>query len=337
MSYLTYDENYNDAILRFFYIVPLTLASSILVYRTFWVRSFLNVYVFLILMGCSSVFYQLVFGPVSWFADASERDGLVRYSSMLGSLTVLGIAGGLALPAIFFSRISRTFKVLLVLFVCLGMLVTLQKAAVINIAVFLVLVCYELIRHKRFLLLFSFLALSTLILLSVIFFDLGYLSSTVRNVVRIGGSAEFSDVSLFQSVRDRIWVLPSALLDVHGVWGLLAGVGMVGGSGALGFPDYPMAHNVYFDYLFIGGVIYLGTFLFLFMYSWRKFHVLMNSGTHEDRLIYRAVFFIQLLVFINLPFASGMQYQPVTGGMMMCLIFLGALMPKHKQQVVYDD
>src|SRR5690606_15148779 len=81
----------------------------------------------------------IVAGPVWWFAEASQREGLTRYASLVGSLTAYGVYGSFALPIIYFLCRNKYLKVAGLIFVVAGLLVTLQKAAIANLVIFLLL------------------------------------------------------------------------------------------------------------------------------------------------------------------------------------------------------
>lgn len=325
VSFYYYDEKYIESFARYFYTLPFFWAASTLAVLRYGLDGIFKAYIFLILLGAGSIFYQIFWGAVPWFPDSSERDGFTRYSSILGSLTIFGVAGGLALPVIYFSNFSSFKKTTFICFVVLAMLLSLQKAAVLNVFVFFLFVVYRMCVARKFLYVSSVLLFVLILLLSTFYFEIPYVSSSINNVLRFRSDVAYADYSVFQSVYDRFLSLPSVLFDLHGAGAVLTGVGMVGGSGVLGFPEYPMAHNVYVDYLFVGGVLYLFMFLFCFFYAWRRFFVLARMSRRGDSGTYTTAKFVFLLYFINFPFTSGVQYHPVLGVLLLGLIAYGLL------------
>lgn len=325
VSFYYYDEGYLESFGRYFYTLPFFWAASILAALRYGLGGIFKAYIFLILLGAGSVLYQVFWGAVPWFPDASERDGFTRYSSILGSLTIFGVAGGLALPAIYFSSFSSFKKAAFICFVVVAMLFSLQKAAVLNILVFFLFVVCRMYLLRNFLYASSVLLLMLALLVSTFYFEIPYVSSSINNVVRFRSDVAYTDYSVFQSVYDRFLSLPSLLFDLHGVDAVITGVGMVGGSGVLGFPEYPMAHNVYVDYLFIGGIPYLFVFLLCFFYAWRRFFILARMSPQCDAGVYTTAKFVFFLYFINFPFTSGVQYHPVLGVLLLGLIAYGLL------------
>ena len=67
----------------------------------------LKIILFCYLIGALSLCYQAYFGPISWFAGMAGRGGLIRYSSILGSLTIFGSINGYAYILLFSSFISK--------------------------------------------------------------------------------------------------------------------------------------------------------------------------------------------------------------------------------------
>jgi len=326
--YITIISNKADsdifAIGRYIYLAPILISTVIIANRADRLRLILILYILIILCGALSMFYQVFFGPVSWFPDASERDGLIRYSSILGNLTILGVAGAFSLPAIYFLINSRILKVFFLVFIGTGMLLTLQKAAVANILIFLTIIIFEELREKNLKKILY--AVSVILFFSgfVIYFEFDYIVSSVNNLLRVNDEFLYTDVSFYQSVVDRIWNLPSKLFLEYGMEGMIFGVGLIGGGGVLGFEDLPMAHNVFFEFLFIGGILYLIAFCFLVCISVNNFF----KAKHEIKpflSLYNAAFYILIIFLINLPFSSGIQYQPVSGSLLYCLIGYGVM------------
>ena len=316
LSLLWYpEEDYANAYMRYFFIVPYVFFSIYALDRFEALELVLRVYVFFIFFGAVTMFYQVFFGPISWFAEPSEREGLVRFSSLVGSLTAYGVYAAFAVPVILIIFKNGLLKFVLFFVTISGMLMTLQKAAVMNL---LVLVFLAILFERGGLkIAIKLLLVAMPVVFSALYFDLGYISSTIDNVVRFGSDSGATDVSVYQSILDRIWMLPSELYKLHGGFGMLMGVGLVGGSGTLGFPDFPMAHNGFFDLLFIGGVANLLGFLALFtaMYIriFRLSACVSNLDSPSKAVVVKACKYIGLLFLANFLFAGVLYFQPYGG------------------------
>lgn len=313
-SYLWYpDEEYLTPSLRYFYLLPFLLFSIVVVDSKRLVIIALRVIVFFVVLGACTIFYQVAFGAISWLAEPSEREGLVRFSSLLGSLTAYGVYGGLALPLAFFLLPKGLVRLTATAVIIVALLMTLQKAAVVNVLLFLMLAFYIGPRMMKLSIAFG-VSVGLLAIIIAYALEFNYVVATIDNVFRLRPQAGASDVALLQSMLDRVWELPSHLYTMHGFWGMTLGVGLVGGSGTLGFSNYPMAHNGFFDLLYIGGALNLFCFLFLFcfvMYRLRLFHKAVNDDVSGS--LYRASFCALIMFFVNFLFAGVLYFQPYGG------------------------
>lgn len=338
-SYLSYGhEDYIYSFFRYFYLVPFFLLAILCVRSETVLIGVLKTYVFFILLAAFSIFYQYFNGPISWFPEASVREGLVRFSSLVGSLTAYGVYFIFALPVLIFLFKNGLLKFAILFFIVLGALLSLQKAAVVNLLLlFMMLFFFERGRFRLWVVL-SALLLGVLLALAY-FFELTYVVSTVDNVLRIGEGAGSSDVSIVEGVLDRLWALPSVLYERHGELGLLLGVGMVGGSGTLGFPEYPMSHNGFFDLLFVGGVGSFVAFLMLFSYCFVRVWTAKKNADVEHN-VSKVSMYILLLFLFNFAFAGILYLQPYGGVIFYSvLVFFcfGSTRSLHGGQTTVDE
>jgi len=308
LSYLSYgEESYFLAFFRYFYMIPFFFLAVFCVRNANIISSVFGVYVFFIFLSALSIFYQLIYGPIPWLPEASVRDGLVRYSSLVGSLTGYGVYFVFALPVLVFLFRNGILKFFIILVVVFAGLVSLQKAAVVNLFLLCMLFVVFEKGRLRFLILMSAPLVLCLFFVAY-FYDVTYVVSTIDNVLRIGGGSK-ADVSVVESVADRLWELPSVLYEFHGAQGLLFGVGMVGGSGTLGFPEYPMSHNGLFDLLFIGGLGNLLAFLLLYGFCLSRVCMAMQRPSQEG-LVARCCFYMLILFLVNFLFAGVLYFHP---------------------------
>ena len=316
-SFIWYpEESYLYAYARYFYMFPFLIFLLLSDFKFDQLLTVFKVYLFFIVLGGLSLFYQSFYGPVYWFPEASEREGLVRFSSLVGSLTSYGIAAGIALPMVLISVKSNLYKISLLMVLIVSLLYTLQKAAVINILLFAVYFVF-FYKFKNKYLICSATFLFVLLSISIAYyFDFDYVVKTIDNVFRIREGSGESDVHILDSIVDRLWSLPSVLYQKYGAYGVIFGVGLVAGSGALGFVEYPMSHNGFFDLLFIGGVINLMSFILLIsivVYRLSLFYksccLLGNDKANQSSCI----LFVFFQLMINMLFSGVVYFQPYTG------------------------
>lgn len=281
------------------------------------VQFFLKLFAVIIALGALSLPLQRVTGPVSWFAEASSRAGFDRFSSIFGNLTAMGNVGGLALVALFFVDVKSAARVLLVVCLLSGMLLTLQKAAILNII--LAIGIYAILRGRSTAERLKFglrVLTATVALVGLAIAVIGPAAlAGIQVVFRLGSSAaSIDDVSVKASLLERLVELPMVLYNLYGPMSVLTGVGLKGGGGVMGMPESPMSHNNFFDLLFLGGVLYLLSFLALLWYTGRAAlraraaaRAAGNTVAFRNLQIMTGIF---VLFVINLPVASGTIFQP---------------------------
>lgn len=329
ISLVRYPEYFTAvSVARFLFVLPLLVL--VLVFLSIdRFSKILKSYIWFSMLCGASVLYQIKFGAVSWFAEASTRDGLVRYSSLAGSLTILGVSGGLALPFAFFLIRQNLLKCVVLAALAMGMLLSLQKAAVINLIIFAGLVFWYFLKKGKlgFVVLIGILLTGFVALLYSL--DVSYAVSVVNNVFRTGeASNSYTDYSFSESILSRLWGLPSVVFDYHGPYSMIFGVGLAGGAGVFGNEELPMSHNALLDYLFIGGIPYLLIAMVSVGYAVHKcLRYIRQDLANQD--LHRACLWFFLIFLANMPFASGMQYQPVLGGIFYAVLGWYLLAPKN--------
>lgn len=268
-----------------------------------------------VFFGVAALFYpwQYSFGAIEWFADSSERAGGERFASLVGSLTAYGV--NLSFPLlgtlIYFKGVKRTALFCLIV---MGALLSLQKAAIVNVFIVLLGACY--LGTLKITTLVYISLIFTSIISSILYYDpkdgaLGILSNQILGLltsdIDISG-----DVTLWESVLERITTLPAEAIGYYSnEFLMITGVGVVGGAGALGYPDVPMAHNglveIYLIFgLFFGSFISLFLIYFLFIsISGLKF----RKNIHNIEL--RFLYFTYILWFFNYLFSGGALFHPI--------------------------
>lgn len=360
------DENYFLAIARLGFIAPYALFVALVIDTRERMRLALKTFALWTVVAGATIIYQNSFGAIDWFAEPSVRAGAIRYASLAGSLTVYGVVGVLALPVIYYMFGNHPFfRGMLIAILLVALLMSLQKAAVINVVLFWAAVAafslFSFIRGRPTLPLRHILTtvsccccFAILLAGSVVGTQLGVNQSgtersaivaTIDNVVRLDPSAQNDDVSVVQSVIDRFGYLPLVLFEKYGLTNLLVGVGLVGASGTLGFdgvtciniddvatcvPRYPMAHNGLVELMAIGGLPLLLSFLAVF--SFAACRAIKLHLRYMERRMYVGLIILLGLILVNAPFTSGILSQPYMGG-----IFFASVIPLLVRKSVLRD
>lgn len=235
----------------------------------------LRLFVYCVCIGAASYFLQVVIGPITWFNDDPMERGLVlRYSTTLGSGNIYGIVVGIALylaARLDFGRIRKYFLVGLMLS---GAIMSMQKASLLNVSLFVLFLQISMPAGVRLYLAVSILLfISGLVLLAYVYQDTLlaiYLQEYIYNSIGIN---VFDNPALVKStvldaenVVERFLGLHlEEIFEAHNaVVMFLVGIGATGAGGGMGVDDAPQAHSGFWDLYFMGGIGYLLSFLLLF-------------------------------------------------------------------------
>lgn len=278
---------------------------------------------------------QFVFGAISWFVESTERAGTARYGSLAGSATAYGnLVGALIFIALvrkgnFFLGAAITVIILI------GAVASFQKAAFATALIGLV---SALVASKVRFSTVASLAIAFAVALGVLFtlsdyYTQGIILGFIENMLGTGDTTRATDVTFVESMISRWAHYPEISLRFFGLDSLLTGVGVFGGSGSLGYPDYPHSHNLFFETLLVFGAI-LGTVIIISVIylSWKSGLIILGAHKYEHNDLMAAGIFLNLL--IPTIFAGALFYHPVSGSMFICsalyLVFSLTKRPKAR-------
>lgn len=130
------------AISRYLVTFPFILFCFIYPYfRLDLLNKILKGFVFISVLSAISILIQILTGPISFFTDSSYREGLERFTSLSGSLTIFGTTGSMALLFVLVNKneYSKLLRSMYILFLVSGLLCSLQKSAIANMAIVLLI------------------------------------------------------------------------------------------------------------------------------------------------------------------------------------------------------
>lgn len=285
-------------------------------------RDLLKVILACFALGSLSILYQFIFDPISWFAPPATRGVLVRFSSILGSLTVFGTIAGYFFILIFSpANLLNTFskRMLIFLIMMIGIAVSLQKTAIFIVIIsFITLLIYNIRTHglkiktNHLLLILSFLFItpllialnpeiqkyiSTLLIIST-GIDLSSYSSSIVSITDV----RTSTISSYE-IGMRLYGFGYNLYEQYGNFIWFFGVGLKGGAGVMGMDGYS-SHNGFLDLLAMGGPLYLTSFLLLYLHTQKKLYNNINNKLSATFFLLNCVFFI-----VAVP-TAGAVFQP---------------------------
>ena len=279
-----------------------------------------------------TIVYQVLFGEIFWFAESSERAGINRFPSLFGSLTAYGIFVGIPIALLPLTNLKFWVKVIFYFILILGAVLSLQKAALMNVF-FATLFLVYLSKFKLKQIMLTLIMLALLLSISILAFQ-HEITSYLELFFSIEGDNGInqSDVSLLISLSDRLSEYPLRAIDFHGVDNLFFGVGPIGASGVFGYPEIPTSHNGIVDLLLTGGVIY---FIYFLSYFFIKIKLILKRINIEvklksaDSIKYKTILFCLVLYLINIPFSTLLQFTPPGAMFLMLLLFMLKASPNH--------
>lgn len=314
-----------QGLVRFLFAAPLFMALVLYTKTAEELRRHLVTAVIFLTVASLTIPLQLLTGPISWFSAASYRDGLQRYSSLLGSLTSLGIVVG---SYIVLSQAARpAWRWVWLFLIVVAAALSLQKAAFVNIAIGL---AFFVILNRR--------AWKRLLIALVTVSALLAVAYAVVPAIRdrisvsllsfgIGGGVGVvhGDVSIWVSTWDRLTTLPKAnfeaLVGLHSPLAFLTGAGFGMGNTAL-VPAKdsiaPMAHNQFAELFTVFGAIGGGAQIFILIVIWLLLWQRTRLGAPA---IVTAIFFAYILLLLNSLFANGTLYQPASAAIFFFAFF----------------
>lgn len=324
---------------RLWSVFPLIYASAVLAMQPIQER--MRLFVVFYLIAALTFPLQYTIGPIDWFAESSERAGAERFASLTGSLTSFGISLGVAgVAALCF--LPRSVAVGAFVLLTLGGLLSLQKAAVANIVLALLLSAW--VRRQDLLSTLKAATYSTITIVvtaMILFYAAAsndVISDMLEIILRSTSGLIFADanltadVSFFQSIYDRITELPSLAISHYDTASLLLGAGVFGAAGSLGYPEIPMAHNGIVEILLVFGIP-LGVAINIYLVAFIARLVSKAHRSKDKELRFLAV--CAILFYTNNVFSGGGFFQPISAFIFWSIYFRTCALNElsHQQRI----
>ena len=305
---------------RYFYVLIIALLVFIIVKNEKTVNNILHLYVICIAIGSLSLPLQLFTGPISWFSVPTIRAGLVRYSSLFGNVSAMGIIGGTGLVASLLLNYKNNYiKNIILLSILIGMGMSLQRAGIANIVLAIMVYYYlnDIKPSKKIILLLtsgSFIILTILFLLNyepTKFYISFFLTS-------LGLNSGVSSVVDYSPISEQVYYRLFTNIFIHfnlrlGLIKFFTGLGFSGLGGVLGQKGV-FTHNDIFNIVSVGGIFYLFIYTYLFVYiivtlkKYIKISKKIGNKLLTNNLV--VLFGAHLLFILNIPMGSGNFIHP---------------------------
>lgn len=316
-----------QGLVRYLFSAPIYLALVLYTENEEDLRRHLVTAVAFFAIASLSIPLQFFTGPISWFADSSERAGLDRFSSLVGNLTSVGIVVGIYI-VLSHAAPGRQRWLWVVLMIFPAML-SLQKSAIVNIALgVLILIILNRRSWKKFLVGAAATIGATALAYAFVPVIRERISASMLGFgIDPDPNAEIfrDDVGIWTSVWDRLVVLPGAnfdaLADLDRPFAYLIGGGFGMASTAL-VPEEdslaPMAHNQFAEILTVFGPLVGGLAILILL---RVGYLLARRAKLTAAPVLIAVFLAYVVLMVNSLFANGTLYQPSSASIFYIALF----------------
>ena len=274
-----------------------------------------------VVIGVFSVILQYMTGPIRWFVEASDRAGMERFGSFLGSIPTIGAAVPIGIMLVLLMPMKLVLRIVLLMILAAGVFSSLSKQAASG-SLLAIVMGLLLGRQKRIAVVGWVVLVFALGYLVLDAFDLPLLAN-MRNYVTgilfpdVAGADTMRgyDYTVQESMWLRVTSLPSNsynwLLEHRGPFGLIVGGGCVMLGEALlrpGDSHYFTAHNNYMDFVLLGGIGYLVVFVGLCLSVGReslRLYRLRSAGPLSSVMLGLIIMYA-----IASMFTGGLTYQP---------------------------
>lgn len=288
-----------------------------------FIKRVVRLFVFFVALAALSIPLQMVIGPLSFLEEGYLRGGFMRYASIAGSLNALGTLSGFSISLLLIGNddyFRKNERSILLIATIVGSLLSLQKAAVINIlisfALFLIIKGDKRFKKPLF-------VITLLVVGCISYFamqDLQFINVAITSVEYTLVSN--NELDFMTDLLQRFWYLPSRVVTHHDFVGSdwIFGIGFSALSGILGNPNLPMSHNNYFDLIFSGGIFHLSSFLLLLLRI--PYRTIKRKLRHE-KTSHMEMSYVCLVVLIlaNMLIGAATMYQPVNAVIIYFCIF----------------
>lgn len=319
------------ASVRFYMVVPMVPLSAVIIDSPKRLLLLLKLFIAIVCIGVGSVAVQYATGPIGWFAEPGERGGLMRFGSILGSLPTIGGALPLALFVTLLIPMRSFTKLLAILILVFGVLVSLSKGAVAGTVLAMALFFCMPTPHRRRNIAVV-IAVTTVALLAVPFAASNHLLDRTGLYVAalfVQDSADRGgDVTMEASMHERWTSLPRQSLGwlhhTRGDVGWLTGGGFQMLGAAL-MPDgdspYFTSHDTYVDLILVAGVPLLLAYIAL--NAGAIWHLYGSAGRmffHDAPELRACTIGLMVIIVTAGLFSAGETYQPIIASVWSILI-----------------
>ena len=313
---------------RFLFALPVFFAFVAYTRDSSQLQRHISFMVSFFTLASLSIPLQIVTGPIPWFAEASQRAGLERFGTLLGSMII--VAGLLPAYMILSQVKSARTRWLWVTTMTVAAMMSLSKAALAGAAIGLVGL---LILNRQTMTKFAVASIAAGCMALAAVVSLPPVYDRVRVALdgyglTLGSDIGNSDISVTQSALDRLSVHPLEnfrdLADLGTPLVYLTGGGYGMGGRALVPGEDPIAHQAHNQYgelltVFgpIGASLAIGVLLLACAALWNRFKSMKDD-------VFLVCLLAMLVQMLGAVFANGRFYHPASASVLYLGLFVAS-------------
>jgi hypothetical protein len=277
-------------------------------------RYILKFYTIFIFVAALSIILQHFLGQFEFLSTAygAPRHGLIGYASITGNITSYAPTITIASILIFMNKSKLyLFKSIFIAIISAAAILTMGKSGLMNVALNILILSFLSFKFReyRVIVYFAFFVLIGILASNTIYFAIISLivNSTGLEILGFKLSTAIEFQELLPRITDRLFGR-FIIFDNFSLFDTIFGIGIKGGSGALGIINTGTSHNTYIDTFIIGGFIFLTIFLIMILYVQSR--LLKNYNLYNDTISY-SLFLANFMFLINMFLLNGSTFHPV--------------------------
>ena len=282
-------------------------------------KKILDLYVLIFILAVLSLIIQNIYGHMILFGEDIyglnkqnlTRYGIIGYSSIIGSVVSYGVSFYTAVFLIFFRLNTQPIiKGIIITCVFIGAVLTMSKAAFLNIIICFIIMCLFLRKNDV-----KKIILSILIFSTIVFFS----SSTLRTGL-LGLYVNTTGHEVVEEVKNKKLYVPLSERVVNRLFykfnaeqfdspkDFILGIGVYGGGGVLKINNPATYHNSYLDIYTMGGIYFLFATILILIFN--LYYLLINFLRYRNELAIILIISNSVL-FFNMLFFNGAIFHPL--------------------------
>ncbi len=318
--------------MRFVNVALLAPLATTIIANKKQLQFIINLWCIVFFIGFITAFYQLIGGDLSWLLGdyIAVRGGLVRAKTLLGEPNIGAMASIFIISYAFYGALKSFWRTLLVVISSLFIIISLSKAAIAGLIVFVclsLLINYKAIGYyktKNVIKLMQLIIIFTFIIITLVFLlpEVNIIIDRYFNVAisAFTGTGEIQGTTkgIWHDLINRAYFYPQRYIEnalsrsdtplLHLIIGNSFGAA---GSVARGLDieGAVLPHNSYLEIVLVGGLFMLIIFLFFIKTAYKRLMLIRKQDIGLSFLVFWLILFV--IFMISYPII----YEPFLGAL----------------------